>query len=132
MKIIIAGGRDLNNYPLVVKTMSEICDKYIPPTYLEEVVFVSGGAKGADALGEAWVSSRMAHPSYKTWKQVVFAADWDKHGKAAGPIRNAEMADYADMCVVFWDGKSKGYSNMIQTALKKGLLVKVVYYGGTA
>ena len=88
---------------------------------LQYFAVVSGTAEGADKLGEEWAEER----------QVAckrFPADWNKHGKAAGPIRNSQMADNADMCVVFWDGISKGTKNMIQTALTKGLLVKVVRY----
>jgi len=42
-----------------------------------------------------------------------FPADWDKHGKAAGPIRNRAMAEYADALLAVWDGESKGTANMI-------------------
>lgn len=40
-------------------------------------------------------------------------ADWDRLGKKAGMVRNAQMADYADAAIVFWDGKSNGTANMI-------------------
>lgn len=54
-------------------------------------------------------------------------------GKAAGPIRNAQMAKYASegakgILVAFWDGKSKGTKNMIQEARNKDLIVKIVEY----
>lgn len=60
----------------------------------------------------------------------VFRADWDKHGKAAGPIRNQEMLDNgkADALVAFWDGKSPGTKDMIRRAKRKGIKVKVVYF----
>ena len=57
-----------------------------------------------------------------------FKADWVKYGKAAGPIRNEEMAKYADACIVFWDGKSPGAKSMIALAKKYELKLRVIYY----
>ena len=114
MRCIIAGGRDFTDEDLLEKELNLLRER------ITEVV--SGGASGADALGEAW-----AYEHYIPCK--VFPADWDKHGRSAGPTRNVEMAEYADMCVVFWDGKSKGSKHMIHTALDKQLLTVVVPYG---
>ncbi len=41
-------------------------------------------------------------------------AEWGKHGNSAGPIRNREMAKYADMAIVLWDGYSPGAKNMVE------------------
>ncbi len=75
---------------------------------------VSGGAAGADSDGEIW-ACELNIPVRR------FAADWDKHGKAAGPIRNAEMADYAEALIAFPGGK--GTANMVKQAKKKGLKI---------
>lgn len=55
-------------------------------------------------------------------------ADWDGKGKAAGYIRNAEMADYADALIAFWDDESRGTGNMIALAQDKGLKVRIISY----
>jgi hypothetical protein len=55
-------------------------------------------------------------------------ANWDEFGKSAGYIRNAEMAKYADACVIFWDGISKGTKHMINLANKEGLKLKIIKY----
>lgn len=113
MKTIIAGGREFRK-PLYL----EDCLQDIPWEITE---VVSGGARGADCAGEQYgIDSQIPIK--------VFPADWDKQGKAAGYIRNTEMADYAEALVAFWDGKSKGTKNMIETAAKKGLYVKVFFY----
>lgn len=117
-KVIIAGGRHFNDYEL----LKEKCDYYLQHKLQEgRVVIISGHATGADALGERYAQERGlfldAHP-----------ADWDKHGRAAGPIRNAEMAEVADALIAFWDGASRGTKNMIDTAKSKGLKVVVVRY----
>ncbi len=115
MKLIIAGGREFTHFKgafahyLVINNQGIITE------------IVSGGARGADKVGEL-----IAEAEGLTIK--LFEADWDTHGKSAGYIRNSEMADYGDMLLAFWDGKSKGTKHMIDLATKKGLEVKVVRY----
>lgn len=86
-----------------------------------DVEIVSGTARGADQLGERYAFERGLPV-----KQ--FPADWDQHGKSAGYIRNAQMAEYADAAVIFWDGTSRGSKHMIDLAKAKGLRVRVVKY----
>ena len=110
-RVIIAGGRDFNDYAL----LKAKCD-----TILAEKA-ASGAARGADSLGERYAREHGyaldSHP-----------ADWNTHGKAAGPIRNAQMANSADALIAFWDGKSHGTKSMINIAKKKGLFVRVISY----
>ena len=113
MKCIIAGGRDFDDF----KRLFSIMDKC--PYRITEVV--CGGAKGADSLGSSWAMERDIPVK-------LFIPDWEGLGKRAGFVRNAEMGDYADMLVAFWDNKSKGTKNMIDYATKKGLVVKVFNY----
>ena len=115
MKVIIAGGRDFNDYELLKKET----DMFLKDE-LWTAEIVSGGAKGADKLGEQYAR-------YRGLALTQFHADWS-NGKQAGPIRNAEMADYADALIAFWDGKSRGTANMIQNAKNKGLIIKIVNY----
>lgn len=82
---------------------------------------VSGGATGVDQL--AILYARKNHLPFK-----VFRADWNKWGKAAGPIRNREMAQYvgpAGALVAVWDGVSRGTNNMILEAKAVGAKVSV-------
>ena len=119
IRIIVAGGRDFDDYGKAQPSLSFIVAPFVEAGIPVEIV--SGGARGADALGEAFA---------KAWSIPckVFPADWDKHGRSAGYIRNGEMAGYAHILVAFWDGKSKGTSHMIQTALRAGLEVHVYRY----
>jgi hypothetical protein len=110
LKVIIAGGRDYHNYDTLLEAIQE-CQFPI-------ATVVSGGAKGVDALGEQYASN-MNLPLN------VYHADWERNGRAAGPIRNRKMAENADALIAIWDGKSKGTKNMIETATKLGLLVYV-------
>lgn len=117
MKVIVAGGRDFKNYKLLCEKLDAILG-YQTTASLE---IVSGGASGADSLGETYARDRGI-------KVKVFHADWEKHGKSAGPKRNEEMAIYADACIVFWDGQSSGTKNMIANSNRHHLKLRVIYY----
>lgn len=109
MKVIIAGSRSINSYFVV----AGILDKVKLP--IKEVV--SGHAQGVDRFGERWADNNGIDVR-------EFPADWDKWGKAAGPKRNRQMAEYADALILIWDGKSRGSKNMLEEATKRGLLIK--------
>lgn len=114
-KVIIAGGREYSDYD----TVEEVCNNRI--SNKSNLRVVSGGASGADALGERYAKEN-------NYKLMIFKANWRKHGRSAGPIRNKAMALYADALIAFWDGKSRGTKHMIDTAKASGLLVKVHIY----
>jgi predicted Rossmann fold nucleotide-binding protein DprA/Smf involved in DNA uptake len=115
MKVIIAGGRDFSDYPLLI----ESCDQILSD--LDNIEIVSGRARGADSLGEDYALER-------GYDCKIFPADWEKYGKAAGYKRNSEMAEYSDLLIAFWDGTSKGTEHMINIARKKGLKIKIINY----
>ena len=117
-RVIIAGGRDFINY-LIVK---ERCEYYLQNKIkTHNVIIVSGHASGADSLGEKFAA-------YHNLQCELHPANWELYGKAAGPIRNEEMAKVADALIAFWDGKSPGTKSMISLARRKGLQVAVVRY----
>ena len=115
MKTIIAGGREFDDYELMTISLSDL------PLTITEVV--SGTARGADQFGELFA---MDHDIPIT----RFPADWDKYGKSAGPLRNEEMAEYADACVCFWNGNThrSGTYHMINFAKERKLLLEVIRY----
>lgn len=117
MNLIIAGGRDFNNYLLLEDKLI----KLLSATPLGTITVLCGMAKGADSLGKRWAI-------FNGVKIKEFPADWGKYGKAAGHIRNKQMAEEATHLVAFWDGKSKGTKNMIETAQNMGLQVRVIKY----
>ncbi len=114
-KIIVAGSRDFNDYELLKNELGFVLNNK------NDIEIVSGTAKGADRLGENYAKEF-------NLKLKKFPADWDTYGKRAGYIRNEEMAKYADKCIVFWDGESKGSKHMIDLAKKHGLEVIVIKY----
>lgn len=121
MRVIIAGGRDFSDY----KLLQDKCGEFIGES--RNIEIVSGGARGADSLGEAFAREQ-------GFGLKVFRADWGKLGKIAGFVRNEQMAVYASQgedigaLIAFWDGKSEGTGHMIDLAFRYGLKVHVVSY----
>ncbi len=106
MKLIVAGGRD---YKLNDEDYHNLA---IIHWHCSITEIVSGGASGADKCGEIFAASRKLPVK-------VFPADWKKHGRKAGPLRNKEMAEYADAVALFPGGR--GTASMKQEAEKAGI-----------
>ena len=78
-------------------------------------LLIHGDARGADRLSGEWATDRGIE---------VFAcpADWKRHGRGAGPIRNRQMLDHKpDLLVAFPGGR--GTADMVAVATKAGLRV---------
>lgn len=117
-KLIVAGGRNFNDYEL----LSEEIEKLALMELREYAVsIVSGMARGADMLAVQFARKHKV-------KLYEFPADWERNGKRAGFDRNADMARFADGLLAFWDGKSRGTKHMIDTARALGLAVRVINY----
>lgn len=117
-KVIIAGSRGFSNY----KLLKEKCNEYLREKRKEyNIIIISGGARGADTLGEKYAQD-------EGFSLEVFLANWNKFGKSAGFRRNEQMAEVADALIAFWDGKSNGTKHMIEIMENKKLLVRVVNY----
>lgn len=112
MKTIIAGSRDANSDHTIRGL--QFC-----PWNITHVV--SGFAKGPDTHGLKWAEG-IGLP------RSIYPADWNTYGKAAGHIRNRQMADNSEALVAIWDGKSKGTQGMIFEAEKRGLHIFVYNY----
>jgi hypothetical protein len=124
-KIIIAGSRDFGAFSKKNEHFTLLCQVMHKLTKSTgDVSIISGAARGADQMGELYAQHNKLHVISKP-------ADWDTHGKSAGYKRNAEMADIATHCVIFWDGKSRGSKHMIDLAGKKQIPTVIVYYDET-
>lgn len=110
MKVIIAGGRDIHNYELVLSAIGE--------SEFQITEVVSGMASGVDTLA-------IQYATENNLPLKEFHAEWNEYKRAAGPIRNREMANYGEALIAIWDGESRGTKNMIEEATKRGLKVYV-------
>lgn len=109
MRVLVCGGRDYDN----VARAEEVLDA------LDIDVIIEGGARGADNLGYQY--------AYRHDILVeTFPARWDRHGKAAGPLRNQRMLDEGkpDLVVAFPGGR--GTADMVRRAKKAGVPVKEI------
>ena len=107
MKMLVCGGREFSNYTELQRILDGLHS-------LEPVdMLIHGGALGADRLAARWAFSRKV-------VAVAFPADWEKHGKAAGPMRNQRMLEEKpDMVVAFPGGR--GTADMVRRAKKAGV-----------
>jgi hypothetical protein len=111
VKTIVAGSRTVTDYRWVA---GAIADSGIAITEI-----FSGGRRGVDQFGERWAREHGVPVR-------VFKPDWDRRGKAGGPIRNREMIEYvgpAGALVAVWDGQSRGTADVIRQATAAGLRV---------
>lgn len=124
MKLAIVGSRNFNDRFLMAEYLAVFATAYSKDGYSEEppdIEIISGGAKGADSLGERFA---------KIYRMpvTIFKPDWDKYGKSAGFIRNQTIVDNCDIVLAFWDGKSKGTQDTINKAKKAKKPTFIIYF----
>lgn len=117
--LLVAGSRDYTDKETFNKVMDCFIQENIPGG---DVYICQGGATGADRMA-------LEYACRHEWECLEFEADWEKYGRAAGPKRNDKMTkyvkDHGGMALFFWDGKSKGTKNCIESARKHGLPVRI-------
>lgn len=120
-RVIIAGSRT------VPEQSNDLFGKILKIVFnldVEDTEIVSGGAKGADKLGEN-IAKELPHPL----PVKIFEADWDTWGKSAGYKRNKQMALYAThlIAIVDLEVESRGTRHMIDLAKRYDLKIRVIY-----
>ena len=116
-RIIVCGSRDFNDKKTVFDMLDVLRETFRECPTDDEIV--TGGARGADAFAADYAKERGL-------ELTVFPANWKRYGRAAGPIRNREMLDYAmqtikPLVIAFWDGRSRGTAQMLELAKQNGL-----------
>ena len=111
MFIAVVGSRIFDKYVLLKDTLR----KYLPFT------LVSGGAIGADRLGEKFADEYGL-------EKIIYPAEWEKYGKSAGYIRNKQVVSKCDMLIAFWDGQSRGTKHAIDLVKRMGKKVIIVSF----
>lgn len=110
VRLLISGGRDYADR----ETLYRVLDSFA--SALNFTVLIEGEAPGADTLGREWAEERHI-PVLK------FPADWNRHGKAAGPIRNQQMLDEGKpgFLVAFPTPASRGTWDMVRRCETAGI-----------
>jgi hypothetical protein len=84
--VCVTGGRDFAD----ASSMAELFN-FLHLFYAEKLRVMHGAAPGADRMADS-MALQLEIPVRP------FPADWDRHGKPAGAIRNGQMVDYLKMC----------------------------------
>lgn len=117
MRVLVCGSRNWTDR----QRIADLLEALPAPA---SVTIVHGGARGADRIaGEE--AQRLG------MRVEIHPADWERYGRAAGPIRNREMAESGvDACIAFLqetpDAPSRGTRNMIEQARKSGIPVEII------
>lgn len=115
MKVLCCGDREWSDWKAIQRELRGLG----PLT-----IIVHGDCRGADKMC-GYVADRLGY------EVVPVPADWTRHGKAAGPIRNQQMLDqHPDIALVlaFHNDltQSKGTKDMVWRARQRGVPVNVV------
>lgn len=110
MKVLVCGGRDFTNIAYIWTKLDGL---HAAEPFTE---FMHGGARGADTIASEWSKTKPG------LKRYVCRADWEKNGRAAGPIRNARMMEWEPDLVVAFPG-GKGTADMVARAKRAGVRV---------
>ena len=111
-RILITGSRDWTDVDLIFDALNAVLGKVGT-----DITVVHGGARGADNLAGTWASIHEI-------TEEIHRADWEKHGKRAGMVRNAVMVNKgADICLAFIRNESPGATMAAGLAEKAGIPV---------
>ncbi len=132
MRVLVCGGRNFANplpkddplhmkkqheWIFVMMTLSELLGKK------DDLILITGSAKGVVQMAANWAQNHGI-------RNEKYPADWKKHGKAAGPIRNKQMLEEGkpDWVIAFPGGN--GTEHMCSIAERAGVKVKRIRYDG--
>lgn len=110
-RILVCGGRDFDDAALLEQTLNQYSDT--------ARVLIEGGAPGADRLARSWAR-------FRNLEVLTFYAQWQRDGKAAGPIRNRAMLANGrpDLVIAFPGGR--GTADMVRQARAAGVHVREI------
>lgn len=113
VRMLVCGGRGFNDRRAVFGELDRVTRN------MDLELVISGGAAGADTLAAEWAEANGV-------PLRVFPADWPRHGRAAGPIRNQRMLDEGrpDLVLAFPGGA--GTADMARRASSAGVAVRSV------
>lgn len=117
--LLVCGGRNYEDEAV----FDYIMDGFLTALQMEapgmQLIVVHGGAPGADRLADQWAK-------YHSIPVIAYHAEWEKHGRAAGMIRNSEMLKkWRPHLVVSFPG-GRGTAHMVSIARKAGVHVHEV------
>jgi hypothetical protein len=119
MRILVCGSRDWNDFSKI----ENILKTYANTENNNSNTIIHGGCRGADSIG-GYIGKKL------NMNIAVYKAQWNKYGKAAGPIRNQQMIDEGKPDIVYafhsCIEKSKGTKDMVNKAIENNIPVHIV------
>lgn len=112
MRLGIIGSRSFSDYKLLCEEVAKFGDIEL---------IVSGGAAGADLLGERYAREHKIPTR-------IFYPDWKKYGKRAGFLRNSDIVRSSEHIIAFWDQSSAGTRDSINKAKELGIPITIVHF----
>jgi predicted Rossmann-fold nucleotide-binding protein len=121
MRILVCGGRYYSNRFKVHSVLNQLLEEH------GSLTVIQGGATGADMLVREWCAKAMRPGSRVKGKveMIEVPAEWETHGRKAGPIRNARMLEHKPDLVVAFPG-GRGTADMIAKAREAGVEVREI------
>ena len=125
MRVLVCGSRHWNDPAPIWAVLAGL---YARDESADGLIVIEGGAPGADSFAAEWADDEADGSE-------TYPADWDKHGKAAGPIRNQQMLDEGQPDVVYafkdafdlaQSGSGRGTEDMVRRAKAAGVPVYLV------
>jgi predicted Rossmann fold nucleotide-binding protein DprA/Smf involved in DNA uptake len=121
VRLAIVGSRTITDKGAIVMGVSQAMAKAMELGLDPQITeIVSGGAKGVDAMAEDYAK---AHG----FPTRIFRADWDRHGRRAGFLRNRDIVANCDMVLAIHDGESRGTQMTIDIAKRQERPTVVLY-----
>lgn len=104
-RVLVCGGREYSDRPRLFEVLHIVHRKF------GISCIIQGGARGADRLAKVWADINHI-------EQIEFPADWKKHGRAAGPLRNGKMLETGKPDVVIAFPGGRGTQDMLMQSRK--------------
>lgn len=105
--VLIFGSRSIKNLQI---------SRYIRPESCAAIVH--GAAIGVDTIADSWAKAN-------NLETVIYKPNYKVYGKRAPLVRDEEMAEFCDVVICFWNGKSRGTRYTFDYAKKLGRKVIV-------
>lgn len=115
MRVLVCGGRNYGNVTRVAQELAALHGE-IPHDCM---LVIQGGATGADRIARVWCEHNFV-------QYANYAADWNAHGKAAGPMRNQRMLDHGKPDIVLAFPGGRGTADMVRRAKAAGVPVREI------